>query len=112
MPRTAVAAGSRPYTVKRVRSKKRQPLAWRWIILGHAAVIFFALSVCVWARLETFRASYEIARQHRARKSLLKDNQELTVEIASLKSPARLKRVAKEQLGLVHPTKEQMVWLP
>ncbi len=112
MPRTRVAKTSRARTVRRVRGKKREGTPLRWIILGHLAVIFCSLAICLWTRLETFRVRYEIARQHETRKGLLKTNRELQVEMASLKSPARLQRIAREKLGLEHPGKEQIVWLP
>ena len=65
-----------------------------------------------WCRVQYVRVKYEIQEQTtRFRKlSAMQDN--LKIELARLKSPQRITKIAQTQLGLVTPTSKQTIILP
>ena len=65
-----------------------------------------------WCRVQYVRIKYEITEQTtRIRKlSAMQDN--LKIELMRLKSPQRIAKIAREQLGLVTPTPQQTVIIP
>ena len=65
-----------------------------------------------WCRVQYVRVNYEITEQtNRIRKlSAMQDN--LKIELARLKSPQRITKIARTQLGLVTPTPKQMIVIP
>jgi cell division protein FtsL len=65
-----------------------------------------------WCRVQSVRVKYEIAEQtSRAKqRSAMQDN--LKIELARLKSPSRISKIAKTQLGLITPTSKQTILIP
>jgi len=65
-----------------------------------------------WCRVQYVRVKYEITEQtNRIRKlSAMQDN--LKIELARLKSPQRIAKIARTQLGLVTPTPKQTIVRP
>ena len=65
-----------------------------------------------WCRVQYVRIKYEITEQTtRIRKlSAMQDN--LKIEMMRLKSPQRIAKIARTQLGLVTPTPQQTVIIP
>ena len=51
----------------------------------------------------TTKLGYEVVKTQQAVVQLAKDNDTLDVEVASLKSPVRIQKIAEEQLGMVLP---------
>ena len=66
----------------------------------------------VWCRVQVVHLGYLLSDAHRIHTQLLNDNKKLHLELARLKAPERVERIAIQQLGLKHPTKEQIVVLP
>lgn len=92
---------------KKQLSKKSMAL---WVIL---MVIFFSeLFFYAKCRVECVRIGYEISRQQHRTRTLLTEQRSLKVELASLKSPKRLARLAETELGLSLPRQDQMITLP
>ena len=54
---------------------------------------------------------YQISQANYEQTQLLKINQKLKIEGASLRSLARIEGIAKEQLGLINPESQQMVFI-
>jgi len=80
-------------------------------------IIFMALFIAefllyAWSRVQCVDAGYEISRatQHQQELTTLQNN--LKIELASLKSPDRIEKIAKKDLGLITPTPKQMVIIP
>ena len=65
----------------------------------------------VWCRVQVVELGYQLSDIHRLHTRLLNDNKKLHLELARLKAPERVQRIAIEQLGLKHPTKDQIVVL-
>ena len=65
-----------------------------------------------WCRVQTIGAGYEISRETQRHQDLINFQNNLKVEMARLKSPERIAKIAKNQLGLITPTQEQMIIIP
>ncbi len=65
-----------------------------------------------WCRIQCTKVGYEIVEYQEARGRLITRQNELNIELASLKSPERISEIAREKLGLVTPTSEQVITLP
>ncbi len=63
----------------------------------------------VWSRVEVIDLNLKIAETSRLFKDLQQDNKRLKVEIASLRTPARIEALAKGELGMALPTDQQVV---
>lgn len=60
-------------------------------------------------RLVVVQLGYELSAASREHKRLLAENRKLQVEVATLRSPRRLRKLAVEKLGLREPTPAQIV---
>ena len=75
------------------------------IFLGE--LLFFT-----WCRVQTIETGYEISKETQRRQDLINFQNNLKIELARLKSPERIAKIAKNQLGLITPTPEQMIIIP
>ena len=96
---------------RRKKRKQRNPIvtvAWLLLMFAFIAELLFY----TWCRVQYVRVKYEIQEQTtRARKlSAMQDN--LKIELARLKSPQRISKIARTQLGLVTPSPKQTIILP
>lgn len=66
----------------------------------------------VWVRLRVIQLGYALATASKVHSHLEQENRELKLELATLTSPERLQRMAKERLGLTEPEKNQVIILP
>jgi len=57
----------------------------------------------VWSRTCTLAAGYELGRLHSENSRLLGERDRLKLEVATLRSPGRLERYARERLGMAPP---------
>jgi cell division protein FtsL len=80
--------------------------------LGFMAIFILELLVYTWCRVQCTRIGYEINQAQNGYQQLLTTKNSLKIELARLKSPERIARKAKEELGLVMPTSKQMVVMP
>ncbi|MGD8370587.1 MAG: cell division protein FtsL [Syntrophobacterales bacterium] len=100
---------------KKTASKSaKQALKNRRIFATVAVFVWLLLSGFgyVWCRVQVVHLGYLLSDVHRIHTQLLNDNKKLHLELARLKAPERVERIAIQQLGLRHPTKEQIVVLP
>ena len=65
----------------------------------------------VWCRVQVVQLGYMLSDAHRVHTQLLNDSKKLHLELARLKAPERVERIAIEQLGLNRPSKEKIVVL-
>ena len=96
---------------KKKQRKERNPkvtIAWLVLMFAFIAELLFY----TWCRVQYVRVKYEIQEQTtRIRKlSAMQDN--FKIELARLKSPQRISKIAREQLGLVTPSPKQTIILP
>ena len=72
------------------------------IVQGIAILAGF-LMIMMAMNAYTTKLGYEVVKTQQAVVQLVKDNDTLDVEVASLKSPVRIQQIAEEQLGMVLP---------
>lgn len=75
-----------------------------FIAIVLAVAIFF-----VWSRIQVVNLAYDISSLEGRLRGLQQETQRLRLEAASLRSPARIERVAMNRLGLRLPASEQVV---
>ena len=97
--------------MKRRKKKTRNPK------VVAACLIFMGLFIgellfYTWCRVQSIQVRYEISEltADRDRLVMLQDN--LKIELARLKSPRRIAKIAREQLGLILPTNKQLRLIP
>jgi cell division protein FtsL len=100
---------------KKQSPKKKVVPKWRQKRLATIVAIFLWLLLSgfgyVWCRVQVVELGYQLSEIHRQHTRLLNDNKKLHLVLARLKAPERVQRIAIEQLGLKHPTKDQIVVL-
>jgi len=68
------------------------------------AAPFFAVGVFhVWSRTRVQGSGYELGRLEAEHRLLLAERDRLNLEVATLRSPGRLERFARERLGMAPP---------
>ena len=77
---------------------------WRSVFIGVLLVV--VLIFTAWQHFELRQHNYEIGEMQQQRMRELEVNRHLRLEIETLRSPARIERIATEQLGLVEPTSD------
>lgn len=63
----------------------------------------------VWSRIQVIHFEYSISTLEGELRSQRQQNQHLRLESASLQSPSRIERIAREKLGLHTPSSQQVV---
>ncbi|MBW2603158.1 MAG: cell division protein FtsL [Deltaproteobacteria bacterium] len=81
-----------------------------WIIF--MAVFIAELFLYTWCRVNYIGVGYEISKETKKQHELVALQNNLKIEMASLKSPGRIAKIAKDQLGLKSPTKSQTIIIP
>ncbi|RLC26489.1 MAG: hypothetical protein DRH21_02015 [Deltaproteobacteria bacterium] len=97
-------------TKKNVRSTKSTRIVIIWFII--MAVFIAELLIYTWSRVQCIKSGYEISNENNKNRNLINLQNNLKVELARLKSPERLAKIAKNRLGLKTPTPEQMIIIP
>ena len=95
------------------RSKKKgsnqKILGVSLIIMG----LFIAeLLFYTWCRVQSMQTRYEISELKVRQQRLVAHQDSLKIELARLKSPKRIAKIAKQQLGLITPTSKQLIIIP
>jgi cell division protein FtsL len=65
----------------------------------------------VWSHIHMTELEYMVAAEMSIKEKLVEEQTKLKVEIATLKSPQRLEGIAKEQLQMTYPTRDQVIIL-
>jgi cell division protein FtsL len=104
---------NRPREISPAQKKQFRLLAvWpkRWW-LGMSLIVVCALAAILQVRAKhaLVQFGYAISQAAGERERLLAEKRKLLVEVATLRSPSRLRKLAIETMGLVEPSSEQMV---
>jgi cell division protein FtsL len=95
------------------KAKKNTPKPKATLICIIFMTMFLAeLLFYTWCRVQYIGAGYEISSATKHHQYLITLQNNLKIELASLKSPERIAKIAKNQLGLITPTREQMIIIP
>lgn len=81
-----------------------------WLSL--LCVFIAELLVYTWVRVQCVRVGYEISALNKEQQGLTELQANLKVELARLKAPQRITKIAQEKLGLTLPTPKQIMVLP
>lgn len=74
------------------------------------ALVFIGCSLFyVWSHNQIISLGYETSEAAREEQTLQQENNRLRLELASLKAPGRIERMAQRELGLAPPQKEQLI---
>src|SRR5215208_4948933 len=87
----------------------RQRQLWQSVVLGGVLVLVLLFSA--WQRFEVLGHCYEIQRMQQERAAEEEVNRRLRLEIETLRSPARIERIAIRDLHLVVPARDQAIVL-
>jgi cell division protein FtsL len=96
---------------KRRKKKTRNPkaLAAGLVFMGlfMAELLFYT-----WCRVQSVQVRYEISEMTAKQEQLITFQDNLKIELARLKSPQRIAKIAEQQLGLITPTTQQLRLIP
>ncbi len=73
-------------------------------------IVIFILTFYIWHQMESIRIGYEIGKLEEKVLTLRRQVGELQTEKSYLLSLDRVEKIAKEELNLVEPKKEQLVY--
>ena len=99
-------AAERPVLLARVM---RRQLVRRLLVLGSFLVL--ACIAHVWLRLQVIRLGYDLSAARAMELRLEHEQQELEIEVATLRDPARIERNARK-LGMTAPRAGQVTLVP
>ncbi len=74
-------------------------------------VLMAVALIYVWSHIYMTELEYMVAAEMSIKEKLVEEQTKLKVEIATLKSPQRLESIAKEQLQMTYPTRDQVIIL-
>ncbi len=63
----------------------------------------------VWSRIQVIQIGYALSDALKEERALTLVNKKLRLEIATLKSYARIEKIAIEELGMVKPKPDQVI---
>ena len=96
---------------KKAKRKRRNPkvtIACLFLMF----VFISELLLYAWCRVQFVSNKYEIARLTSQAQQLSAMQDNLKIELARLKSPRRISKIARDKLGLITPTPKQTLLVP
>jgi len=103
--------GSRNQMTDAAKPRRRNPrMIALWITL--LCVFITELLGYTWARTQCVQVGYEISALGKEQQRLNELQANLRVELARLKAPQRITKIAQEKLGLTLPTAKQTLVMP
>jgi cell division protein FtsL len=94
------------------KQRKKRSLKFMFVGLALMGLFIGELLLYTWSRVQCVRTRYEISEQAKEQKRLVAFQDNLKIELARLKSPQRIAKIAKTQLGLIIPKPSQMILVP
>lgn len=93
---------------KRIQRNPKLTLAYLVLMAVFIAELLFS----AWCREQSRKIESDIINQTQKAEQLSAMQDNLKIELARLKSPRRIARIARERLGLITPTPEQTILIP
>jgi len=85
----------------------------RWSIFPYVMILMVLFTIIslfhVWSRVRVIELSLQSSDARRQLKDAQQENNRLRLEVASLKTPARIEALAKGELGMQIPAEKQVV---
>ncbi len=105
--------GSRIFWMEGGSTKRKKAAGIRSnLVILCTSLLFFLFGSClfyVWSRIQVIRLGYEISNALKVERALGEENRKLRLEIATLKSCARIEKLAVEELKMTKPKPEQII---
>jgi cell division protein FtsL len=101
--------------VNNAKSKRRRFRMTKRQIFMVLVILFISMGSgigYVWSNFERTQIGYSLSQLQKEELRLREVNRKLRLELATLKSPQHLERLAVEKLGLKKPSVEQILLLP
>ena len=108
MAQSKVAYGKVAAPVKAGAEARENWISFPYLI-GVMVLLTLVSVFHVWSRVEVIDLNLRISEGSRQFKEQQQENKRLRVEVASLKTPARIEALAKGELGMALPTDQQVV---
>ncbi len=80
------------------------------LFISCTIIVIFILTFYIWHQMESIRIGYEIGKLEEKVLTLRRQVGELQTKKSFLLSLDRVEKIAKEELNLVEPKKEQLVY--
>ena len=93
-----------------LKKNKKLKFTGLWIVM--LFLFLGELFFYTWCRVNNVRLGYEVANETEKQTKLLAYQENLKIELARLKSPERIARIATEQPGLSMPRADQKIMMP
>ncbi len=88
-------------------------LGRRWDLFPYLMVVMVLLTLVsifhVWSRVKVIDMNLQVAEISKEIREQEQEHNRLKLEVASLKTPARIESLAKGELGMALPTEQQVV---
>ena len=96
------------------RKKKKKALNRKMAALYIGLIFVFVIELLfyTYCRVQSTHVSGDISREQNRHRELVSMRDNLRVELARLKSPQRIAKIAEKQFGLVLPNSNQIIVLP
>ena len=95
----------------KVKKNTRDPkLVGMWFIF--MTIFILELLFYTWSRVQCVRFGYELSDATDKQKQMILLQNNLKTEVAHLKSPARIAKIAKDRIDLIMPRPNQMIVIP
>ncbi len=91
-------------------SKKKKRRGTLLILLG-ILMLFSFLVLRVWFSSKAVELAYEVDHLTAEKEALEEENRKFSLEIAKLKSPERISRIAKVDLNMIRPSRVEVITL-
>ncbi len=78
-------------------------------VLGFIALLLSVSLFFVWSRVQVTSLEYEMSQVESTLRDLRQETSNLRLEAASLRSPERIERVARQELRLRLPSSDQVI---
>ncbi len=106
---TARAMYSKIATPKKLELSASQ----RWDLFPYLIIVTVLLTLVslfhVWSRVKVVDLNLQLTEANRNLKEYQQEKNRLRLEVASLRNPARIEMLAKEQLGMALPSDQQVI---
>jgi len=93
---------------KERQNKQRTGLIWVLLLSLFVGELLFY----TWCRVQCVQTGYDTARETRKQKELQALQNSLNIELARLRAPENISRIARAQLSLGMPEPQQIVVVP
>jgi cell division protein FtsL len=93
---------------QKAKQSKRHP---KVILISLCLMVVFIVELLfyTWCRVQCVNLKYAITEQTNKVQQLLALQDNLKIELARLRSPQRISKIARNQLGLITPTPQQTI---